>query len=282
MRTTVLLRQSTGQPSSLSEVLVFKRHGPRPRSSTRPPEAALLDLPLCLQPPCARLAPPGNPASDVCQRAQTSLRTPDRLGSLLGERGLGLRDRSQTATVQMMRATPTHPGPSWRGVSGRPVPTHEVSRCPPRGSHQHWSGDDQKTQDLLLKKRRAEAGTQLTSSAEPSRSPLLPSPSLNGPRIYRLGSSAPAAEAAEEARRTEREEGCECCGHHLTSNTGTAGRCQHPSGPDGGKARVPPLSRDGHRGSRVLSLLLEEPSKKGGDLRGKVRGSRAVGREPPG
>lgn len=49
-----------------------------------------------------------------------------------------------------------------------------------------------------------------------------------------------------------------------------------------GRPGLPPLSRDCHRGSQVLFFLLEGPSKKAEGLRTQVKGSQAVGQEPPG
>lgn len=127
VRAAVLTQQSTRQPSSSSEALVFKGHVPRPRPYVHPPKATLPNLPLCRQLPCARLAPPGSPATSADEP-----RLPWDPICPLGGGDLSLRDRSQMVTVQMMKVTPTQPRPSWRYISRRPAPAPHIPPTPAR------------------------------------------------------------------------------------------------------------------------------------------------------
>lgn len=109
---------------------------------------------------------------------------------------------------------------------------------------------------------------------------LPPLPSLTGHRIYRLG--IPTGEAPGEARRTglSGRKAASAVGTTSRRNTGTAGRCQQPLGPEGWKARGPsaqPRLSQGFLGS----LLPVRSSKQGGrGSENQSKGSPAVGRSP--
>ena len=114
------------------------------------------------------------------------------------------RTHTHTGLVETRRPDLVVSEPSSRGSPRHTQERKETHSHPDRPRPERWEN-------------RTRGSSRCRGSTSLMPPLLLPSPSLIGHRIYRLGSSTLAGEAMEETLRAEQEEGFQCCRHHLTS-----------------------------------------------------------------